>query len=192
MLCPAISPCCTAMWTISCRPGAIARRVNVRHAGLHAAIRHDASAIRGERRCVQAERRNVRHAAEPEKDFLGLRPRTSCRHVRKKLLSSRPVAAHRELRVRCKASMPSRRKTFSMTDVRRRRISCRMCGLRWISVTSTPNRAKNCANSHGHRAAAEHDERFREPGQLERRVAVQIAESSSWGRGEARRWSRWR
>jgi hypothetical protein len=47
-----------------------------------------------------------------------------------------------------KTLMPSRRKTVSTTAAASVSNSFKMCSLRWMSVTLTPNRAKNCANSH--------------------------------------------
>ena len=50
-----------------------------------------------------------------------------------------------------------------------------MWALRWISVTRTRKRAKNCAELDGHRAATQHDKGFGESGQAEGRVAGEIA-----------------
>jgi hypothetical protein len=48
------------------RPGAIARRVNVRRARLHELIGHDPAALAGDPGSSQVERRRVRHAAQRE------------------------------------------------------------------------------------------------------------------------------
>ena len=48
------------------RPGAIARRVNVRRARLHELIGHDATVLAGDPGSSQVERRRVRHAAQRE------------------------------------------------------------------------------------------------------------------------------
>ena len=53
------------------RPGAIARRINVRRAGLHFGIGDDAAVFRFHARVFQIQRRRVRNSAQREQNFLG-------------------------------------------------------------------------------------------------------------------------
>ena len=50
-------------------PGAIAGGVNMRRAGLHEFVRHDASAIGGDASLIKVQRRGVWHATESKQDF---------------------------------------------------------------------------------------------------------------------------
>ena len=63
-------------------------------------------------------------------------------------LEARPTIRASSSFVPVKTWMPSRRKTFSISVPASASNSFKTCPLRWMSVTLTPKRAKNCANSH--------------------------------------------
>ena len=129
------------------RPGAIARRENVRRARLHFVVCDDAAVFRFHAGVFQAERRRVRHAAQREQNFLGGNGNClpSCSN---ETVFNFPLRFASKSFVPVKTRMPSRRKTFSISVPASASNSFKMCSLRWINVTLTPKRAKNCANSH--------------------------------------------
>ena len=148
MLCAAISPCSTADVDDLMRPRAIARRVNMRRAGLHRGVGDDAAAIPSRRPPFP----------DPDRRWPESRPsasRISAAATRSLLLSvlegdslvRAPARKRRSNLVPVQRRMPSRRNTFSTTAPRPRRNRATNVRRAGSTVTLTSNRQKNCANS---------------------------------------------
>ena len=167
------------------RPGAIARRVNVRRARLHPRVRDDAPVFVLNAGVFQTERRRVRHPARARKKFPRPATRTFCRRARTKLPSFSAARASRSF-VPVKSVMPSRRKTFSSSMAASASNSFKICSLRWIERHLDAEAREELRELHGHRAAAENDERLGQFLERERVVAGEIADFVELGQGRRR------
>ena len=88
--------------------------------------------------------------------------------------------------VSVKTWIPSRRKTFSISTAASGSNSFKRCSLRWMSVTLTPNRAKNCANSHAIAPPPSMMSDFGNRVERQRIVAREIANFVQRGQGRRR------
>ena len=159
------------------RPGAIARRVNVRRAGLHFRIGDDPAVVASRRRPFASPVRRC-SATRPmrEENFLRHGPQNFAMLMERHSLAP-SLAEGSSNFVSVQTRMPSRRSTFSTTAAASASNSRSSCPLRWISVTSTSNRRKELRQFDRHRAAAQDNQR---PGQFAQRQRVIAGQKSDF------------